>query len=196
MPREPQRLQQGTKIVSTLRRFILGSFALLLCFNAGKLSAQNATQQTQCFGIHVSLNGKPLDGPQVITLKTQQDESAVSLEQGCFKVPPTMLQEKAIAVSFALPGNKIDLGAVATGFFTGVWDVELEDRKFGNDTPLPKHTRAREACAIVFHMGDEPERGLSVVPCRTRLPKAGKKGTGKRGQPESLSEIDSTKVLY
>lgn len=170
MPREPQRLQQGTKIVSTLRRLILGSFSLLLCFPAAKLSAQSATpQQPQCFGIHVSLNGKPVDGPQAITLKTKRDENTVSLEQGCFKVPPAMLKEKKIAVSFTLPGNKIDIGAVATGFFTGVWDVELEDKKFGKDAPLPKHARARKACAIVFHMGDEPERGLTVVPCRSPL---------------------------
>ena len=127
------------------------------------------SRERQCFSIHVRLNGKPLDGPQVITLKTKQDENTISLEQGCFKVPPIMLNEKAIAVSFTLPGNKIDIGTVATGLFTGVWDIELEDKKFDKDTPLPKHTRARDACAIVFHMGDEPERGLSVVPCRTPL---------------------------
>src|SRR5258706_3837571 len=115
-----------SQIVTTSRKSMLCSFALLLCFNAANLSAQSATsKESQCFGIHVHLNGKPLDRPQVITLKTKQDESTVSLEQGCFKVPSTMLNETAVAVSFTLPGNKIDIGTVATGFFTGVWDVEL-----------------------------------------------------------------------
>lgn len=161
----------------TLRTSTLLSFALLLCFNSTRLLAQsNAPQESPCFGIHVSLNGKSVDGPQVITLKTKQNENMVSLEQGCFKVPTAMANEKKIAVSFTLPGNKIDIGAVATGFFTGVWEVELEDKKFSKDTPLPKHSRAREACAIVFHMGDEPERGLSVVPCRSPLPSTTKTG--------------------
>lgn len=176
MPREPQRLQQETKIAGALRTSTLLSFVLLLGFNStGLLAQSNASQEPPCFGVHVSLNGKPVDGPQVVTLKTKQDENTVLLEHGCFKVPSAMLNEKKIAVSFTLPGNKIDVGAVATGFLTGLWDVELEDKKFGNDTPLPKHTRAREACAIVFHMGDEPERGLSVVPCRTPLRSTNKK---------------------
>jgi hypothetical protein len=164
---------------SALKSTIL-SIGLLLCFN-GVLWAQSATPQSpSCFGIHVRLNGKTVDGPQDITLKTKQDESTVSLEQGCFKVPSTMLNEKAVAVSFTLPGNKIDIGAVATGFFAGVWDVELEDKKFDKDTPLPKHSRAREACVIVFHMGDEPERGLTVVPCRTPIPLIKKKPVAQR----------------
>jgi hypothetical protein len=172
--RKFERLQQGQQMKSALKSTIL-RVGLLLCFN-GMLWAQSAApQQPSCFSIHVSLNGKLVDGPQVITLKTKQDENTVSLEQGCFKVPPAMLNEKKIAVSFTLPGNDIDIGSVATGFFTGVWDVELEDKKFSKDTPLPKHTRARKACAIVFHMGDEPERGLSVVPCRSPLPSTTKK---------------------
>jgi len=154
--------------MSTSRKWTLRSvWVLLLCTDAAMLSGQGVAQGHECFSIHVRLNGAPVDGPQVITLKTKQSESTASLEEGCFRVPPTMLEEKAIGVSFTLPRNKIDLGGVATGFFTGVWDIELEDKKFGNDTPLPKHFRAKDACAIVFHMGDEPERGLSVVPCRT-----------------------------
>lgn len=158
-----------TTKMSSSRGWILRSvWMLLLCTDGTMLSAQSAVPQAhQCFRIHVRLNGMPINGPQVITLKTKQSESTASLEEGCFKVPRTMLEEKAIGVSFTLPRNKIDLGSVATGFFSGVWDIELEDKKFDNSTPLPKHSRAKDACAIVFHMGDEPERGLSVIPCRT-----------------------------
>jgi hypothetical protein len=47
----------------------------------GAWSAQSATaQESKCFSIHVRLNGKPVDGPQVITLKTNQNESTASLE--------------------------------------------------------------------------------------------------------------------
>jgi hypothetical protein len=171
MPRKSQRLQQGTKIVSTPRRSILCSFTLLLCFNAVKLSAQSATpQEAPCFSIHVRLNGKPVDGPQEITLKTKQSDTKASLEQGCFRVPPALLAEKTLGISFTIPGNKINIPTIATGFFTGSWDIELEDKKFRNDVALPKHFRAKQGCAVVFHTGDEPERGLSVMPCRTPFP--------------------------
>ncbi len=95
-------------MVRTLRRQIICSLALLLCLDATKLLAQSATSQgTQCFSIHVRLNGKPVDGPQVITLKTKQNESTASLEGGCFRVLPDLLREKTVAVFFTVPGNKI-----------------------------------------------------------------------------------------
>jgi hypothetical protein len=106
-------------------------------------------------------------------LKTKQTESTASLEGGCFRVPPALLTEKTLGISFTIPGNKIYIPTIATGFFSGSWDIELEDKKFGNDVVLPKHARARQACAVVFHTGDEPERGLSVMPCRRPLTSKG-----------------------
>lgn len=162
--------------MSTSRRSMLCTVAMLLCFSAATLSAQSATlPASQCFSIHVSLNGKPLDGPQEITLKTKQGEIKASLEQDCFKVPPALLAEKTLDISFTIPGNQIDILIISTGFFTGSWDVELEDKKFGNAVALPKHFRAKKGCVVVFHMGDEPERGLSVMPCRTPVPTTTKK---------------------
>ena len=173
MSRKRQGFQQGaTKIVSILRTTsVLSSVALLLSLRPTEPLAQSkASAESPCFSIHVRLNGKPIDGPQIITLKTTQDESAVPLKQGCFIVPAVLLAEKTIGISFTIPGNKIDIPAIATGFFVGSWDVELEDKKFGNAVALPKHFRARQGCVIVFHTGDEPERGLSVMPCRSPLP--------------------------
>jgi hypothetical protein len=111
------------------------------------------------------LNGTPVDGPQEITLKTKQRESTASLEAGCFKVPPALLTEKALDVSFTVPGNKVYLSGIATGFFAGPWDIDLADKKFGSEVSLPKHARAREACAVVFNVG-EPERRLVQTGCR------------------------------
>ncbi len=158
--------------MSTSRSLILCSLALLLCAHTGKSLAQStAPQEPKCFSIRVRLNGKPLDGPRVVTLKTKENESTVPLKQGCFKVPSNLLTETTLGVSFTLPGNKIYIPSVATAFFAGVWDVELEDKKFGNAIALPKHFRARQGCVVVFHTGDEPERGLSVMPCRSPLPR-------------------------
>jgi hypothetical protein len=142
---------------------------LFLCIGATGLLAQSAThQEPQCFSIHVHLNGKPLDGPQVITLKTKQTESTVSLEGGCFKVPPALLTEKTVNVLFTVPGNKIDLAAISPSFFISPWDVDLADKKFDRDVSLPKHARIREACAVVFH-GGEPESELTQTGCRTPI---------------------------
>ena len=157
--------------MSTSRRSILCShWELLLCTAVGAWSAQSATaQESKCFSIHVRVNGKAVDGPRVITLKTKQNESTASLDGGCFKVPSTLLTEKALDVSFTVPGNKIYLSVIATGFFAGPWDVDLEDKKFGSEVSLPKHARTREACAVVFHVG-EPETALVQTGCRTPLP--------------------------
>jgi hypothetical protein len=164
--------------VSGSQRSVLCSFALLLCLDVTKLWAQIATpQQPQCFSIHVRLNGKPLDGPQVITLKTRESESAASLEGGCFRVPPALLTEKAVDVFFTVPGNRIYLAVISPSFFTSAWDIELADRKFERDVSLPKHARIREACAVVFH-GGEPENALSETGCRTPIADATMK-TGK-----------------
>jgi hypothetical protein len=150
------------------RRSILCSFwALLFCMAVGAWSAQSATaQESKCFSIHVRLNGKPVDGPQVVTLKTKQHESTASLEEGCFKVPPALLTENALDISFAVPGNRVHLSGIATGFFAGPWDIDLADKKFGSEVSLPKHAHAREACAVVFHVG-EPERQIVQTGCRT-----------------------------
>jgi hypothetical protein len=174
MPREPKGLQQA---VTSSRKWGFFGFALLLCLNGVLLSQSVTPKEPQCFSIHVRLNGKPVDDPQAVTLKTKQGESTVSLEQGCFKVPPVLLTEKTLGVSFTLPGNKIYIPVIATGFFSGPWDIELEDKKF-DEGVLPKHARAREACVVVFHTGDEPERGLSVMPCRTPLPDSATKAAG------------------
>lgn len=156
--------------MSTLRRSILCSFALLLCFNAAKLPAQGATpQQPQCFSIHVRLNGKPIEGPQAITLRTKESESTVALDGGCFTVPPALFAENGVDVVFTVPGNKISLLAISPGFFTSPWDIDLADKKFDRDVSLPKHARIREACAVVFH-GGEPENALSQTGCRTPFP--------------------------
>ncbi len=152
------------------RRSILCSlWALLLCMAVGAWSGQSApAQESKCFSIHVRLNGKPVDGPQVITLKTKQNENTASLEEGCFKVPPALLTENALDISFAVPGNRVYLSGIATGFFAGPWDIDLADKKFGSEVSLPKHAHAREACAVVFHVG-EPETALVQTGCRRPL---------------------------
>jgi hypothetical protein len=155
------------------RRSLLWSFwMLLLCTEAVILSAQTTPSRgPQCFSIHVRLNGALVDGPQVITLKTKQSESTESLEEGCFKVPPALLTEKTLDISFTVPGNKVYLSGIATGFFAGPWDIDLADKKFGSEVSLPKHARAKEACAVIFHVG-EPETALVQTGCRRPLPGA------------------------
>lgn len=161
----------------TRRSKLYSLWALLLCMAVGTWSAQSATaQESKCFSIHVRLNQKAVDGPQVITLKTKQSESTASVEDGCFKVPPALLTEKTLDISFTVAGNRVYLSGIATGFFAGPWDIDLADKKFGSEVSLPKHARAKEACAVVFHVG-EPERTLVQTGCRSPLPGANLYGT-------------------
>jgi hypothetical protein len=143
--------------------------ASLLLLGTEGVSAQAAPGGQHCFSIHVHLNGKTVDGPEQLTLKTPEKETTVLREGNCFNVPPELLKQEKLAVSFALSRDKVDLPAVATGFFAWPWDVELEDKRFDKSVPVPQHARIRETCAVVFH-GGEPERALTTTPCRSPLP--------------------------
>jgi hypothetical protein len=76
--------------------------------------------------------------------------------------------EKALDVSFTVPGSRVYLSGIAAGFLAGSWDIDLADKKFGSEVSLPKHARAKEACAVVFHVG-EPETALVQTGCRTSI---------------------------
>ncbi len=157
--------------MSTSRRPIVYSlWVVLLWTNAAMLAAQSTNiPEAKCFRIRVSLNGTLIDGPDVITLRAKQNDSAVSAERGCFRVPSALFAEKALDVFFTVPGNKIYLSAIATGFFADSWDIDLEDKKFNRRSGLPKHARSKQACQVVFH-GSEPENELLQAPCRTPSP--------------------------
>jgi hypothetical protein len=145
---------------------IRGLWLLFLGANAVTLLAQNTPPRAaECFSIHVRLNGAPLESPEVITLRSKQNDVPVSLEGGCFKVSPALLAEKTLDVDFNLSGNRIYLTSISTGFFHCPWDMDLVDKKFDKEVRLPKHTRAREACVVVFH-GGEPETELIQSRCR------------------------------
>lgn len=153
--------------MTTLRRSIFCGIATLLFYtNAPMLWAQSAPKEHKCFSIRVRLNGALLVGPQVVILGTRENASAASLQGGCYKIPPDLLTEKTLDVAFEVPGSKIHLFAIATGFFAGPWDIDLEDKKFGREVSLPKHARAKQACFVVFHVG-EPERQIVQTGCRT-----------------------------
>ena len=119
-----------------------------------------------CFSIHVRLNGDVVEDPLRVTFKTKNAERSTAQEGGCFRVPPDVLNEQAVDVLFTVPGNKVHISAVAPGFFAGPWDVELEDKRFGKDLVLPKHAQVKDACRVVFHVG-EPERAITQTSCRT-----------------------------
>jgi len=174
MQRELKGLQQTAKatIGMTLRQnSVICSLALLLCSSAVGLHAQATASNVggKCFAIHVRLNGKTVEAPQTITLKSKEHETQLSLEGACFNVPSSVLKEKSVDIFFTVPGNKVYLSAIPTGFFAGSWDIDLADKKFDREVVLPKHTRIREACAVVFH-GGEPENALTQTGCRSPLP--------------------------
>jgi hypothetical protein len=155
--------------MNSSRRSIVSSlWALLFWTSATMLTAQSTnTPELNCFKIRVSLNGNLIDGPAVITLRTKQNESIVPLERGCFRVPLELFSEEKLDVLFTLPGNKIHLAAISTGFFTDSWDIDLDDKSFTKRrTGLPKHVRSGEVCQVSFR-GGEPERGIFQTGCRT-----------------------------
>ena len=152
--------------MTTFRRSIFCGLAAVFLYNAAMLSAQSTPQDHKCFSIRMRLNGEPLAGPQAVILRTRENETTALLEEGCFRIPPDLLREKALDVAFEVPGSKIQLFAIATGFFAGPWDIDLEDKKFGREVSLPKHARAKQACFVVFHVG-EPESEIVQTGCRT-----------------------------
>lgn len=148
--------------------YLVFGFVMLLCAGMRKMVAQDPGSGDQFFRINVQLNGKAITAPTAITLKTKQKKSTVGLEQGCFRLPSELTSEKAVDVSFIVPGNRIYLSRIATGFLSGRWDIDLQDKKFPSDVTLPKGATPKEACTVVFHVG-EPETKLVQTGCRKPL---------------------------
>ena len=149
---------------------VTSGFVVLFCLSTANLHAQAVRQvaQVPCFAVHVRLNGKLVDVPQIITFRNKETETQVALDGGCFNIPAALFKEKSIDVFFEVSGNKVYLSTIPSGFLAGPWDVELADKRFGREVILPKHVRAREACAVTFHVG-EPETMVTVTPCRTPI---------------------------
>lgn len=165
-----------------LIEIVLSTTLLLVCANTGNAQETDKNRVSEsCFTIHVRINGKSVEGPQTVTLKVRQAETQVSMDKGCFRIPPALISEKTLDVVFTISRNRIELSGISTGFFAGPWDLDLADRKFDGDVSLPKHARVREACAVVFHVG-EPETAISQTKCRTLIPGTGNKG-GKDTKP-------------
>ena len=168
MHREPEGFLQTT--MTLCPKSMTCSVVLLFCVSAVSLRAQamNRHREDTCFAIHVRLNGKVVDGPETMTFKTKEHEWGASLDGGCFKVPTEVLTEKNVDVLFTVPGNKVYISTIPIGFLAGPWDIDLADKRFSREVVLPKHIRTRDACAVVFHVG-EPETAYAMAPCRTRF---------------------------
>lgn len=159
--------------MNSLPKAIASCALIALLFLPVSVFAQATVAKHGCFAIHVRINGKSIEDPRLVTLRTEEKEVTISREGGCFDLPADLLRHEKVAVSFTLPKDRIELPAVAAGFFYDAWDVDLADNKFSDDVTLPKHAQARKACAVVFHGGD-PENALTVTPCRFPLsPKQG-----------------------
>lgn len=143
---------------------------LVSCVSGANLCGQETAKSTSnpCFTVRVRLNGKPLDGPRVVTLKAKHTEATLSLQSGCFVVPPALFKEKTLDLIFTLPENSIHLSDISAGFFGYSWDIELADKRFSSDVVLPKHARVKEACVVLFHAG-EPETQMSQTGCRAPI---------------------------
>ena len=143
--------------------------ALLLRGLPENVSFENTVpNQLPCFTVHVRLNGKSIDDPDVITVRTKDKDTAVSSKDGCFTVPSELLAGKAVDVFFTVPGSRIYLTQISPRFLDAPWDVDLEDKKFVAKSRLPKHARAKEACEVLFHRG-EPEIEFLQTGCRSPL---------------------------
>ena len=160
------RLRQGLNFTMIM---LGGGLGLVLCASPIRASAQTlAAKGPHCFAIQVHLNGQPIDGPRAVDLKTHKMEDTVALKDACFLLPSAMLQSELIEVSFTVPGNSIQVSDVPTQFFNGQWIVELADKKFSKDVPVPKHANVSEVCAVAFRGGDT-EQTLAQPHCRTPL---------------------------
>jgi len=169
MQRELERLPKT--IVDPRRNSMIRGLVLVLGAGAlmGCAQTVGAVGERSCFTIRVRLNGKAITAPQVLTVRVRGKETVVRLQGECFSVPDALFNEPSVDVSFILSREQIYISAIPPQFLRGPWDVELEDRRFGKDVVLPNHARAKDACAVVFHIG-EPERIQVISPCRIPLP--------------------------
>jgi hypothetical protein len=129
-------------------------------------AASAGARANACFAVKVTLNGKAVAGPEAVTFVTKEWKKTVAVERGCVAVPAAAREAKSVDVVFNVAKSRLYISTVSTGFLDGPWDVQLEDKSFGKDVKLPKGARAKDACLVVFHVG-EPEIRNAVTPCRT-----------------------------
>src|ERR1019366_6466223 len=111
--------------MTSLQWSIICGVSLLLGACAPNLHAQVSVENSErpCFAIHVSLNGKHLDGPQTVVFKTHESEYAVNQDEGCLRLPPALLSEEFLDVHFTVPGSKVFIAKMPTRLLAGPWDV-------------------------------------------------------------------------
>ncbi len=152
-----------------LAQFAMCGVVLLLGVQPTRLFAQGgAIKAAHCFSIQMHLNGEPMEGPKVVTLKSRKGEDTVPLASTCFPVPSAILQSELLEISFTVPGNKIHMSDMPPDFFNGQWDVRLADKKFSKDVSVPKHGNVNEICAVVIHEGAS-EQSVAQPQCRTAI---------------------------
>jgi len=144
------------------------SAILLLSHLLDPLSEGNLPAESECLIVHVDLNGHTLSGPELLIFKTLKGEQSVPIVGGCFRVPAGVNQQEFVDVFFAIGRDRIYLSSISTNLLKARWDIELNDRRFNERFVLPKGVRAKNACAITFHIG-EPETSSVMAPCRTHI---------------------------
>jgi hypothetical protein len=130
------------------------------------VAASTCSRADACFAVKVTLNGKAVAGPEAVTFATKEWKKTVAVAGGCIAVPADVKEAKSVDVVFSVAKSRVNVSSIATGFFGGPWDVELEDESFGKDVKLRKGVRAKDACVVTLHVG-EPETVVMVAPCRT-----------------------------
>ncbi len=132
-------------------------WALTIGMAIGGLPTQRATaQESKCFSIHVRLNGKAVDSPQVIALQTKQGENAASLEGGCSKCRrPCSQRMHLISFSrcretgFTYPGSQL-VSLQVRG--TSIWRTKSSGAK-----SLSRNMPAPEKRVLLFSTSGNPK---------------------------------------
>jgi len=165
-----QRKHEGVPTVWSLgaSRQCLGLCLALLVMSGRPLHSQD--QRGRCFAIRVVANGRAVQGPDTITLATRSGDVTVLPKGRCFNAPDAVADESTVDVRFVVLNEQISISKVPTAFLKGPWDIELEDIRFPSSVALPKGARAKDVCAVSFHVS-EPERTWVVGACRTPLSK-------------------------
>jgi hypothetical protein len=168
MPGELEGFKQGAETIMRILQIMVLCDLLLLGFGQKSRANEEVEQEEHCFRIRVQLNKQRAPSPTAITFQTEHGESTVHSQDGCFRLPKELVSKDSLDLHFEIPRNRIYLSRIASGFFAGAWDIELADKKFEKDVTLPQHARPKDACVVVFHIG-EPETRIVQTGCRTTV---------------------------
>jgi hypothetical protein len=139
-------------------------FWLLILFLLGSFASAEE-RSVRCLEVHMTKDGRPVDGPRSVTFLDRAGKQTVDIREGRFCVPEQMARESELDLTFILGKERFYFPRVPIARFDAPWDISFGGKTYARLAALPRSANAKQACTVIIRKG-EPEVGMVQSPCR------------------------------